>query len=73
MDKDPYFRGRLIRIEIEGNYEFINAELNLWLEKEVAGREQLFSQYLALDNRRNERDYKVVQELNDIYRKELAQ
>ena len=72
MDKDPYFRGRLIRIEIEGNYEFINAELNLWLEKEVAGRGQLFSQYLALDNRRNERDYNVVQELNDIYRKELA-
>ena len=72
MDKDPYFRGRLIRIGIEGNYEFINAELNLWLEKEVLGRERLFSQYLALNNRQDESDYKIARELNDTYRKELS-
>ena len=70
MDKDPLFQGRLIRIEIEGDYELIDAELNIWLEHEIMER-SLFSRYLALDNRRNERDYKVVQELNDTYEKEL--
>ena len=71
MDKDPQFRGRLIKIDVEGNYEFINAELNLWLEQEIFSREIRFRRYLGLDNRRNERDYDVVQKLNANYEKEF--
>lgn len=68
MTKDETFKGRLLAIEIEGDYERIDAELRTWLASEMMSPGRSFHDYLGLEP---QRDTTVVQELNKIYEEEM--
>lgn len=68
MTKDEIFKGRLLAIEIEGDYEHIDAELRAWLAPEMTSPNQSFHDYLGLEP---QRDATIVQELNKIYEEEM--
>ena len=75
MDEDVNFKGRLLKIGIEGDFEAIDAELTEWLCSEQHWKEGGFREFLGLEFSDN--DYVIPRRLreilNDDFEKEVQQ